>query len=68
MTKPITNAEAPLPFARRHIGPSQADINAMLETIGAASLEKLIEQTLPPAIRQREPLKLNPALSESEAL
>jgi len=40
----------------------------MLETVGAADLDELIAQTLPPAIRQHEPLKLKPALSESEAL
>ncbi|MFN3658020.1 MAG: aminomethyl-transferring glycine dehydrogenase [Pseudolabrys sp.] len=60
--------EVPLPFARRHIGPSPADVKAMLETVGAASLDALIAQTLPPDIRQRQPLSLPPALSESEAL
>ena len=60
--------ESPLPFARRHIGPSPTDVTAMLETIGAASVDELIAQTLPQDIRQREPLILYPALSESEAL
>jgi glycine dehydrogenase len=64
----IMKAEAPLPFARRHIGPSPAEVTAMLETIGAASLDELIDQTLPRNIRQHERLALPPALSESEAL
>ena len=31
-------------FARRHIGPDEAEIAAMLEVVGAASLDELIEQ------------------------
>src|SRR5579864_2084927 len=68
MTKSAMNSESSPPFASRHIGPSPAEIKTMLETVGAADLDELIAQTLPPAIRQREPLKLKPALSESEAL
>ena len=68
MTKPTTMAAASVPFVRRHIGPSPDEVRAMLETVGAASLDELIEQTLPPGIRQRDPLVLRPALSESEAL
>jgi glycine dehydrogenase len=68
MTKPATMITASVPFARRHIGPSQDEVRAMLQTIGAASLDELIEQTLPRDIRQREPLAFGPALSESQAL
>jgi glycine dehydrogenase len=68
MTKAILEPEAPVPFARRHIGPSLAEVSAMLETVGAASLDELIAQTLPQDIRERERLVLQPALSESEAL
>ena len=60
--------EAQLPFARRHIGPSPAETQAMLETVGVASLNELIGQTLPKDIRLREQLVLPPALSESDAL
>jgi glycine cleavage system P protein (glycine dehydrogenase) len=55
-------------FVRRHIGPSPADIGAMLQTIGAASMEDLLAQTLPADIRQHEPLAIGPALSEAQAL
>ena len=68
MTKPTRTFAALLPFARRHIGPSPDDMRAMLEVVGAASLDELIEQTLPRDIRQHEPLSLRPALSEAEAL
>jgi glycine cleavage system P protein (glycine dehydrogenase) len=60
--------DAPLPFCRRHIGPTAAEVTAMLETVGAKSLDELIDQTLPQDIRQSEPLVLGPALLESEAL
>src|SRR6266851_5230695 len=60
--------EAATTFVRRHIGPSPRDINAMLETVGAASLGALMAETLPSSIRQKAPLDLGRALSETEAL
>ena len=53
---------------RRHIGPSPRDVTAMLETVGAKSLEALMAETLPSSIRQKAPLDLGTALSETEAL
>ncbi|MGF6307705.1 glycine dehydrogenase [Bradyrhizobium sp. i1.8.4] len=64
--KPIN--EAATDFVRRHIGPSPRDINAMLETAGATSLQALMNETLPASIRQKAPLDLGRALSETEAL
>jgi glycine dehydrogenase len=63
-----TDTNAALPFARRHIGPSPTEVTTMLQTIGAASVEDLLAQTLPRDIRQRDPLDLGPVLSESQAL
>ncbi|SDR88619.1 aminomethyl-transferring glycine dehydrogenase [Bradyrhizobium canariense] len=60
--------EAATNFARRHIGPSPRDIAAMLETVGAKSLDALMAETLPSSIRQKTPLDLGLALSETEAL
>jgi glycine cleavage system P protein (glycine dehydrogenase) len=60
--------EAATTFVRRHIGPSPRDISAMLETVGAASLDTLMGQTLPSSIRQKAPLDLGTPLSETEAL
>jgi glycine dehydrogenase len=60
--------EAATTFARRHIGPSPRDIKAMLETVGAKSLNALMAETLPSSIRQKTPLDLGAALSETEAL
>jgi glycine dehydrogenase len=56
------------PFVRRHIGPSPVDIEAMLATIGARSLDELIAQTIPSSIRQSAPLEIGKALTEVEAL
>src|ERR1700759_3161043 len=64
--KPATEPAAS--FVRRHIGPSPRDVAAMLETVGARSLNALMAETLPASIRQQAPLDLGPALSETEAL
>jgi glycine dehydrogenase len=50
-------------FADRHIGPRPADVEKMLATIGAASLDELVSQTVPESILDRE-LDLPAALSE----
>jgi glycine dehydrogenase len=55
-------------FVRRHIGPSPRDIAAMLETVGAKSVEALMAQTLPDSIRQAAPLDLGKPLTETEAI
>src|SRR5437764_550877 len=60
--------QAATTFARRHIGPSPRDVDAMLETVGAKSLAALISETLPSSIRQQQPLDLGEPLSETEAL
>src|SRR6202040_2745597 len=62
------NDEPAASFVRRHIGPSPRDVSAMLETVGAKSLEALMSETLPGSIRQKTPLDLGTALSETEAL
>ena len=43
--------EAADSFVSRHIGPSEAEIAAMLHAVGAATLEDLAAKTVPPAIR-----------------
>ncbi|KAA0076587.1 aminomethyl-transferring glycine dehydrogenase [Tardiphaga sp. P9-11] len=68
MTLNKSSGDVATDFVRRHIGPSQADIRAMLETVGAKSLSALMSETLPASIRQKAPLDLGPARSETEAL
>ncbi len=55
-------------FVRRHIGPSDADIRAMLATLGTDSLETLAEETVPSAIRNRKGLATGPGRGEHELL
>ncbi len=55
-------------FIPRHIGPSDAEIAAMLKALGAASLDTFIASVVPAAIRSAKPLDLPPALSERDAL
>jgi glycine dehydrogenase len=55
-------------FVRRHIGPSDDDVSAMLGVIGASSLDELIEQTVPSTIRLRRPLDVPPAKTEHDLL
>jgi glycine dehydrogenase len=55
-------------FQHRHIGPSYQETAEMLAAVGASSLDELMAQTVPGAIRQRAPLDVGPALSEPEAL
>jgi len=55
-------------FASRHIGPSSADVDAMLAAVNAPSLDALIEQTVPASIRHHAPLDHGPALSEVDVL
>src|SRR6476661_286312 len=55
-------------FVRRHIGPSARDVTAMLESVGARSVDALMAETLPASIRQAAPLDLGKPLSETEAI
>ncbi|RTY95579.1 glycine dehydrogenase (aminomethyl-transferring) [Flavobacterium sp. GSN2] len=53
-------------FALRHIGPRENDLEHMLKTIGAATLEQLIQETIPSDIRLKSDLDLEPAMTEYE--
>jgi glycine dehydrogenase len=55
-------------FARRHIGPSDEEVGAMLRETGFESLDALIDRTVPKDIRLERQLNLPEAKSEGEAL
>jgi glycine dehydrogenase len=55
-------------FARRHIGPSEEEVAAMLREVGFESLDDLIDAAIPKNIRLNRPLNLPKAKSETEAL
>ncbi len=58
----------PLPFARRHIGPSPLEQTEMLHALACDSLDQLIDQVVPEGIRARQALKLPQALGEEAAM
>ena len=59
----------PLPeFAARHIGPRDADIEAMLQVVGHPSLDALVDAAIPAKIRAGEALGIEPADSEAAVL
>ena len=66
----MTSSSLPQPdvFAPRHLGPSDADVQAMLQIMGFSSLDALIDATVPSNIRFNRPLALPPGMSEQDAL
>jgi glycine dehydrogenase len=50
--------ELPDRFAARHIGPRPSDLAPMLRTVGAATLDALIDEVVPDSIRRARPLEL----------
>jgi len=55
-------------FDQRHLGPDADDVAAMLDALGADSLDALVDATIPDTIRTDEPLDLPPALTEQQVL
>jgi glycine dehydrogenase len=73
----MTNSPAAIPFAwhdpgddfaRRHIGPSASETQRMLDVLGVDSIETLLDETLPSAIRTETQLALPAARTEIEVL
>ncbi|PWR00484.1 aminomethyl-transferring glycine dehydrogenase [Leucothrix pacifica] len=55
-------------FIVRHNGPGEADVQTMLSAIGLESLDELVQKTVPENILLDEPLALESACSEQDAL
>ncbi len=55
-------------FVARHNGPREKEVQGMLEKIGIASIDELIDQTVPAAIRLKEKLDLPEGMNEYEYL
>jgi glycine dehydrogenase len=53
-------------FSTRHIGPTDEEINQLLNEIGIQSLDQLVDETIPENIRFRKKLKLSEPLTEYE--
>ncbi len=55
-------------FVPRHVGPTDEDIAAMLETLGYESLDQLIDTVVPDGIRLDKPLDTGEPLTEHALL
>ncbi|MEM1198558.1 MAG: aminomethyl-transferring glycine dehydrogenase [Pseudomonadota bacterium] len=64
----LTDLQSGANFIPRHIGPRDAEIDSMLETVGASSLDDLLDKVVPKAIRTSSPPNLPEPLSERNTL
>lgn len=67
-TKPVDLFTPIDQFERRHIGPSTDETKEMLNVIGCANLDELVQKSVPAHIQLEKELDLEHSLSESEAL
>src|ERR1700716_628392 len=72
MSTTIKQVEAAIPpaesFVPRHVGPDERDVAEMVKTLGFASLDALIDATVPAKIRLRGGLALPKGITEPEVL
>ncbi len=72
MSTTIKHVEAAIPpaesFVPRHVGPDEQDVAEMLKTLGFASLDALIDATVPRKIRLKQGLDLPKGMTELEVL
>jgi len=55
-------------FGHRHIGPNQAEMEEMLQTIGVNSINELIDETIPAPLRLERNLYLDRPMTEYDYL
>jgi glycine dehydrogenase len=64
----LPELETPDRFVGRHVGPDPDEQARMLDELGLASLDELVDRAVPDSIRTREPLRLPAPRSETGAL
>ncbi len=64
----LAELEAADQFVSRHIGPSDADIAAMLRVIGRASLDDAAAAAVPESIRSNQAMNLPPPVDEAAVI
>ena len=67
----LTELDGAVPFSARHIGPDRDEQERMLQTLGFASLQDLMQASVPEVIRTdhtESPLRLPAPVSETAAL
>ncbi|MFK7770309.1 MAG: aminomethyl-transferring glycine dehydrogenase [Mariniblastus sp.] len=67
-TRTLSDVQQTDDFVHRHIGPSPDDIQAMLATVGAGSLDELIESTVPASILLENELDLPESSTEHRTI
>ena len=67
-TAGLAGLDHPDRFVRRHIGPGAEDQAAMLTVLGHATLDGLIAEAVPAALRRAKPMALPAAVDEPTAL
>ena len=55
-------------FIGRHIGPGEDEATSMLQSLGYTSMEQLISKVVPETIAMQQPLALDDACTEGQAL
>ena len=55
-------------FSKKHIGPTETEVQTMLNTLNCKDLNELVQKTAPAEILNCERLNLPPAINESESL
>ncbi len=65
---PLSEHESHNDFIRRHIGPGPEHVNQMLGELGLATLQELIEQTVPKHLLLEQPLDLPQPQGENETI
>jgi glycine dehydrogenase len=63
-----TRIDLPAGFLRRHLGPDARDVAEMLDVLGYDTLDGLVDDVVPDAIRHEGDLELPAAVPESELL
>ena len=66
--KRLSDLENRSEFTQRHVGPDTHQVQAMLKTVGAKSLDDLVDQIVPEGIRMEGDLDLPQGASEVDAL
>ena len=64
----MTRIDSAPDFQARHVGPDEADVEAMLETVGYDSIDALVDDVVPASIRMEGELALPDALTEAGLL
>ncbi|MEN1728931.1 MAG: glycine dehydrogenase (aminomethyl-transferring), partial [Pseudomonadota bacterium] len=67
-SSPLLPLEAHDEFIARHIGPDAGEIEHMLKTIGAGSLDALMSETMPGSIINDEPMAMPLGNNEERVL